>query len=108
LHRADCGVALRQRDRDAERWIDVDWAEPVTGNFRTAIEVSVRNDRGVLGKVAAEIAASDSNIAHVAMEESSEQIAMLRFILLVRDRVHLAKVLRNLRRMTEVSRVGRQ
>ncbi len=108
LHRADCSVALRQRDRDAERWIDIDWADPATGSFRTSVEVSVRNDRGVLGRVAAEIAASDSNIAHIAMEESPEQIATLRFILLVRDRVHLARVLRSLRRMPEVSRVGRQ
>jgi guanosine-3',5'-bis(diphosphate) 3'-pyrophosphohydrolase len=108
LHRADCSVAVRQRDRDAERWIDIDWAEPVSGTFRTEIEVSARNDRGVLGKVAAEIAASDSNIAHVSMEESADRLASLRFILMVRDRTHLARVLRNLRRLPEVSRVGRQ
>ena len=107
LHRADCGIALRQRDRDAERWIDVDWAEQVSGSFRTELEISVRNDRGVLGKVAAEIAASDANIAHVAMDESADRIAGLRFILMVRDRVHLARVLRNLRRLPEVSRISR-
>jgi GTP pyrophosphokinase len=109
LHRSDCRVAIRQRDRDAERWIDVDWADDVTGTFPTDIELTVRNDRGVLGKVAAEIAASDANIAHVAMdEEPTANLAVLRFRVLVRDRVHLAQVLRNLRRVSEVSRVGRQ
>jgi guanosine-3',5'-bis(diphosphate) 3'-pyrophosphohydrolase len=109
LHRSDCRVAIRQRDRDAERWIDVDWADDVTGTFPTDIELTVRNDRGVLGKVAAEIAASDANIAHVAMdEEPTANLAILRFRVLVRDRVHLAQALRNLRRLSEVSRVGRQ
>jgi len=107
LHRADCSTALRQRDRDAERWVDVDWSEQVSGTFRSELEISVRNDRGVLGKVAAEIAASEANIAHVAMDESAERLASIRFILMVRDRVHLARVLRNLRRLPEVSRISR-
>ena len=107
LHRADCTTALRQRDRDAERWVDVDWSDDVSGVFRSELEISVRNDRGVLGKVAAEIAASDANIAHVSMDESAERVASLRFVLMVRDRVHLARVLRNLRRLPEVSRISR-
>jgi GTP pyrophosphokinase len=79
----------------------------VSGTFRSELEISVRNDRGVLGRVAAEIAASEANIAHVSMDESAERVASLRFILMVRDRVHLARVLRNLRRLPEVSRISR-
>ncbi len=107
VHRADCKVAHRQRTKDSERWIDVDWADEITGQFRTGIEVHVRNDRGVLGKVAAEIAASEANIAHVAMDEDPAESATLRFALLVRDRVHLAQVMRNLRRLSEVARITR-
>jgi RelA/SpoT family (p)ppGpp synthetase len=108
LHRADCTIALKQRDRDAERWVDVDWSDEVTGQFRTDIELNVRNDRGVLGKVAAEIAASDSNIAHVSMDEApGAQLAVLRFVLMVRDRVHLARVLRALRQLPEVLKISR-
>ena len=62
----------------------------------------------MLGKVAAEIAASDSNIAHVSMEETADRLASLQFILMVRDRVHLARVLRNLRKLPEVFRVSRK
>jgi GTP pyrophosphokinase len=107
VHRADCKVAHRQREKDAERWIDVDWADDIAGQFRTGIEVHVRNDRGVLGKVAAEIAASEANIAHVAMDEDPGESATLRFAILVRDRVHLAQVMRNLRRLSEVARITR-
>jgi (p)ppGpp synthase/HD superfamily hydrolase len=67
----------------------------------------VRNDRGVLGKVAAEIAASEANIVHVAMDEEPSESAVLRFAIQVRDRVHLAQVMRNLRRLSEVARITR-
>ncbi|ODU67051.1 MAG: hypothetical protein ABT05_04335 [Lautropia sp. SCN 66-9] len=107
VHRADCKVAARQRNKDAERWIDVDWAEDVSGLFRSEIELNVRNDRGTLGKVAAEIAASEANIVHVAMEEEARDSATMRFAILIRDRVHLAHVIRNLRRLPEVQRIVR-
>ncbi|MBN9425614.1 MAG: bifunctional (p)ppGpp synthetase/guanosine-3',5'-bis(diphosphate) 3'-pyrophosphohydrolase [Burkholderiales bacterium] len=107
VHRADCKVAARQRGKDAERWIDVDWAEDVSGLFRSEIELNVRNDRGTLGKVAAEIAASEANIVHVAMEEEARDSATMRFAILIRDRVHLAHVIRNLRRLPEVQRIVR-
>jgi GTP pyrophosphokinase len=107
VHRADCQVAQRQRIKDAERWVDVDWAEELGGQFRTEIEVSVRADRGVLGKVAAEIAASEANIVHVSMDDDATESAVLRFAMLVRDRVHLAQVIRNLRRLPEVAKITR-
>ncbi|MCC7059638.1 MAG: bifunctional (p)ppGpp synthetase/guanosine-3',5'-bis(diphosphate) 3'-pyrophosphohydrolase [Burkholderiaceae bacterium] len=107
VHRAECKVAQRQRAKDAERWIDVDWGEEASGQFRTEIEALVRNDRGVLGKVAAEISASEANIVHVAMDEEATESATMRFALEVRDRVHLAQVMRNLRHLSEVSRITR-
>jgi GTP pyrophosphokinase len=107
LHRAECENAQRQRTKDAERWVDVQWAEDVHGVFRCGVELLVTDDRGVLGKVAAEIATSEANIVHIAMDEEAEQTAQLRFVLQVRDRTHLAQVLRNVRRLAEVTRVSR-
>ena len=107
LHRAECENAQRQRTKDAERWVDVQWAEDVHGVFRCGVELLVTDDRGVLGKVAAELATSEANIVHIAMDEEAEQTAQLRFVLQVRDRIHLAQVLRNVRRLAEVTRVSR-
>ncbi len=107
LHRADCVNAQRQRTKDAERWVDVQWAEDASGTFRCSIDLMVTDDRGVLGKVAAAISASDANIVHVAMDEEAQQVAQLRFTLQVRDRTHLANVIRNVRRLPEVRKVGR-
>jgi GTP pyrophosphokinase len=108
IHRDDCETALRQKTRDVERWIDVQWAEEVSGVFRCEIELLVKDQRGVLARVAAELAAADANIIHVGMDEEPAETAAMRFAIQVRSRVHLAQVLRNLRRMPEVTRIGRR
>ena len=57
--------------RDAERWMEVEWGESISGMFRTIVEVSVDDERGVLGRVAGEIAAHDANIVQVSMDTDS-------------------------------------
>lgn len=107
LHRGDCESAVRQRARDAERWVDIEWADDMKGLHRCAVELQVSDERGVLGKVAAEFAASEANIVHVSMEDGDQRTAVLRFVIQVRDRVHLAQVIRNARKLPEVRRVNR-
>lgn len=107
LHRDDCKVAARQRTRDAERWIEVHWAEDIDGSFQCEIEVTLGDQRGALARVAAELAAADANIAHIAMDEQVAGNANMRFVLQVKSRVHLAQVMRQLRRMPEVGKLNR-
>ena len=107
LHRADCATALRSRARDAERWVEVEWAEEIHGVFRCGLDIFVTDDRGVLGKVAGQISASEADIVHISMDDEAEKTAHLRFVIQVRDRIHLASVMRNLRRLPEVIRLNR-
>jgi (p)ppGpp synthase/HD superfamily hydrolase len=69
--------------------------------------VLVRDARGALARVAAEIAASEANIVSVAMDDEPDQFAVLRFTLQVRGRQHLARVFRHLRRQPDVTRITR-
>lgn len=107
LHREDCKSAARQRVRDAERWIEVLWAEDITGNFQCEVEMVLGDQRGALARVAAELASTDANIVHIAMDEQAAGTANLRLILQIKSRVHLAQVIRQLRRMPEVGRIAR-
>ena len=107
VHRTECEVAGRNRQKDAERWIDVEWAEDVRGLFRTIIEVRIRDDRGALGRVAAEIAASEANIVNVTMDDEPDRVATIRFTLQVRSRLHLANIFRQLRKQVDVTRITR-
>ena len=107
IHRIDCETAKRQMSRDAERWMEVEWGENISGMFRTMVEVSVYDERGVLGRVAGEIAAHDANIVQVSMDTDAGHMAVIRFTLQVRDRQHLADVFRGLRRLPQFRSLSR-
>ena len=107
VHQADCPVAARGRRADPERWIDLQWAEDASGPFGAKLSVSAANERGTLARIAVAIAEAESNIVNVNMEDESAEQAQLNFKLQVRDRRHLARVMRMLRRVPQVSRVVR-
>jgi GTP pyrophosphokinase len=76
--------------------------------FETGILVIVANGKGVLARVASALATAEADITHLDMgQEAAQEATELRFIVAVRDRTHLAKALRNLRRTPSVLRVER-
>ncbi len=108
VHTADCPNGKRLFERDSERWMHVDWAEQLTRTFETHIHVLVRNGKGVLAQVALAVSSAEADITHLDMDaEAVEETTELRLLISVRDRVHLADVLRTLRRSPVVLRVSR-
>lgn len=108
VHTTDCPTGKRLYERDSERWMQVEWAEELTRPFDTSLFVLVNNGKGVLAQVASAVSSAEADIVHIDMDpEPAEEQIELRLIVSVRDRVHLADVLRTLRRSPVVSRVSR-
>ena len=108
VHTGECGVGKRLFERDSERWMTVDWAEEPTRAFETAVMILLRNGKGVLAQVAAAVSAAEADITHIEMgNEPASETAELQLLISVRDRLHLADVLRTLRRASAVLRVTR-
>ena len=108
VHTAECPTAKRLFERDSERWMQVEWGEDLQRSFDTHLVVLVKNGKGVLAQVAAAISSAEADIVHIDMDpEPSSELAELRLLVSVRDRVHLADLLRMLRRSPVVSRVSR-
>ncbi|MCG2582897.1 bifunctional (p)ppGpp synthetase/guanosine-3',5'-bis(diphosphate) 3'-pyrophosphohydrolase [Massilia sp. TS11] len=110
VHTVDCAVAKRQRAKEPpERWIPVVWAEDINRRFDCRIRLLTQNEKGTLARVAAEIGENDANISYVGMDEDKEHtMKSLRFTIQVKDRVHLAQLIRALRRVAGVNRVERE
>ena len=106
IHRNDCGNLIHFR-KQPEKWINVSWEENVDREFSSQIQVETVNKTGVLAEVAATIADSDSNIEQVSVLDRDEDETVLTFLLTVKDRVHLARIMRNVRNMKNVVRVSR-
>jgi GTP pyrophosphokinase len=106
VHTHDCPTAAKSRS-DPEKWLDVEWAPETDKMFDVGIRVTVANQRGVLAKVAAAIAEAGSNIDNVSMDEERGVYTTMHFTLQVANRMHLARVLRSLRRIPDVARIAR-
>ncbi len=109
VHATDCDVARRQFAKEPERWIELVWSPEPARRFDTRIKVLVDNEKGVLARVAAEIGESDANIIYVGMDDDrGPLLQQLRFTIQVEDRIHLARLMRNVRRIPGVARILRE
>jgi guanosine-3',5'-bis(diphosphate) 3'-pyrophosphohydrolase len=106
VHLADCPSIAKTRGERA-KWVDVEWERDSGRLFEVAIKVEAENRRGVLAKVAADIAEAGSNIQYVSMDEERGIYTALYFTLQVSNRVHLARIMRSLRHIPEVVRISR-
>jgi len=75
--------------------------------FPVAIRIVARNTPGVLASISTSIGEAGSNIERVAQPEANPETATLLFTISVRDRDHMARVLRRVRRNNNVVRVSR-
>src|SRR6266542_3965332 len=107
VHTRDC-VTLKKQRVDPEQLIDVEWSPDVHGVFDAGIRLLVADRRGLLADLATAISNADANIDNVSLErpDGGEVLAMF-FSVQVRDRRHLANVMRGLKRVPDVKRIYR-
>ncbi|MEJ5211248.1 MAG: bifunctional (p)ppGpp synthetase/guanosine-3',5'-bis(diphosphate) 3'-pyrophosphohydrolase [Burkholderiales bacterium] len=107
IHTHDCPAVAKYRE-DPDKWVDVEWDPDTRRLFEVSLKLVVANQRGVLAKVAAAIAGANSNIENVSMEEEpGSAYTSMYFTLQVEDRNHLARVMRELRKIPDVARISR-
>lgn len=106
VHQADC-PNVPELQKSPERCIDIAWDRNVSGDFKVALKVVVDNKPGVLATVAAAIAECDSNIDTVEYQERDLNTSAMLFVIEVKNRKHLADIVRRLRRAAVVHAVSR-
>jgi GTP pyrophosphokinase len=104
VHTHDCPTL--RRGRSGEQWLDVAWDKNIVRPFDVNIKLMVANQRGVLAKIAAAIAEAEANIENINFTHEDEHTALY-FTLEVNNRLHLANIMRSLRRIQEVVRIIR-
>ena len=109
VHTCECAVGRKLFRRDSEHWIQVEWAEELKRSFEAGISLLLNNGKGVLAQVAQGVAQAEADITHISMSDDApmRETAEMTLLIAVRDRLHLADVLRVLRRTAAVQRVWR-
>ncbi|MCS6948304.1 MAG: TGS domain-containing protein, partial [Steroidobacteraceae bacterium] len=106
IHRETCANVDDYR-KHPENWLSVSWEPQLTRLFASQLQITVANKMGVLAAVAAAIADAEANIEHVEVEERDPATSLLVFEVKVRDRRHLARIVRVVRRVPDVIRIVR-
>ncbi|WP_159990323.1 RelA/SpoT family protein [Pelistega ratti] len=107
VHTEDCPIAIGQRAKEPERWVSVAWDQEYNKHLSTRLLVTIQNEKGVIGRIAGQIASVGSNIIRLHMPDESMGIADLQLTVQVEDRNHLATVIRAIRQVPQVLKIVR-
>ena len=106
VHLSECKNVDEQRKRQAN-WLDVQWDKQAQGDFPATIRVELMNQVGTLAKIASTISKMRANIENVQITNQDSQISVDIITLMVKDRNHLANVMRELRKLAVVLKISR-
>jgi len=106
IHRETCGN-VEDYHKHPEKWQPVAWQKDINRYFSAEIRCEAGNKIGMLASLSAAIASTGTNIGDAKVEVKDGDISLFRFEVEVKDRKHLANVVRTIRQMPEVLRVSR-
>jgi len=100
---------LEAFDDQPDRWLDVRWdiEEGNSDRFPARLAIDVINEPGALATIAEIVANHGGNIQNLVMETPVPDLAHMQFDLDVWDLNHLNRIIRQLKKKPEVSRVER-
>jgi len=107
IHTHDC-LGIKNSKLDHEKWVDVEWEPNPEAYFNVSLNILVINERGVLAIITSAISDSEANIDNISVDEGDgSSFSNLRLIVQVRNRIHLADLIRNLRKIPKINKINR-
>ncbi|MCK4841643.1 MAG: bifunctional (p)ppGpp synthetase/guanosine-3',5'-bis(diphosphate) 3'-pyrophosphohydrolase [Methylococcales bacterium] len=106
IHHLECRNSSEVRKKETN-WIDVEWSHDVAGEFSVELKIELLNQRGTLAIIASTISSMDSNIESVSIADQDVKISVDLITLTVKNRVHLAKIIRKLKKLSITLKITR-
>ena len=106
VHLSECKNVIELRRKQFNS-LDVEWDRQVSGEFPVEIRLELHNKLGTLAKVASCISKMKANIENVQITNQDSEFSTDVITLAVKDRVHLASVMRELRKLSVVMKISR-
>lgn len=106
IHTLDCNNIADIRE-NPEKCVTVSWDPAVVGEFSVELRVELENQRGIIATLATTITGAEANIEKISTVERDARFSIVNLSLNVRNRVHLARVMKRVRLIPAVSKVTR-
>lgn len=98
---------LKEIRSNPEKCMPLTWSTVVRGEFPVEIKVEVTPERGFIAALASRMTEEDATIEHISVNEKDAFTSIVDVVLTVRDRIHLADILRRARSLKPVRRIYR-
>ena len=106
IHTEDCNNISEIRHQP-DKIVSVRWDPDVEGDFAVEVRVEVENERGIIAKLATAITSKEANIERISTVEKDARFSIVNLLLTVKNRIHLARVMKHIRLIKPVTRVAR-
>lgn len=106
VHRDSC-KNLNEIRSNVEKCMPLNWSPNVKGDFPVEFKVELISERGIIATLASRISESEAAIHQISINERDAHSGIVDLVVDVKNRVHLAKVMRRIRSLKQVQRVYR-
>lgn len=107
IHRDTCNNVLAELRETPDKCLTLRWAEKTDREFQSELRIELNNQRGLLAEIAREVTDMDANIEGINLLEKSAQHGVVNLNLLVRDRIHLARIIKRIRIIPGIEKITR-
>jgi guanosine-3',5'-bis(diphosphate) 3'-pyrophosphohydrolase len=98
---------LKEIRSNPEKCMSLNWSPDVRGEFAVELKVEVTPERGFIASLASRMTEKDATIERISVNEKDAFTSIVDVVLTVRDRIHLADILRRARGLKPVRRIYR-
>ncbi|RUO23998.1 bifunctional GTP diphosphokinase/guanosine-3',5'-bis(diphosphate) 3'-diphosphatase [Aliidiomarina minuta] len=106
IHRREC-KNVRGYEEEPGKYFPVQWDNKPDAQFVSELRIEMVNHQGALARLTSTIAKTGCNIHGLKTEEIDSSIYFIDVAITINDRKHLAEVMRQLRKLSNVQRVSR-
>ncbi|NVF13911.1 RelA/SpoT family protein [Vreelandella maris] len=105
VHRAECKNVADKSDPD--KLFALEWSDTIDEDFPVALRIEIESRRGLVAELAGLVTDADANIERIGIEERDARLSTVNLTLSVKGRVHLARIIKRIRNLPNVSKITR-
>lgn len=106
VHRDTCRNLADIRD-NLDKCLPLEWAAETEGDFAVHLRLVIEHQRGMIARIATLVTEMDANLERISVDDRDAKLSTLTLELSVKNRIHLARIMKHLRLIPEVGKVVR-
>lgn len=107
IHRTECRNIGYLRD-DPDKCIYLEWSDNIREEFSVDLRCVVESHRGIIAELATIASSTGADLVQIDIDDHEGKMASVNMELRVKDRIHLARVMKKIRALKTVNRITRK